>query len=410
MRFLLCCLLLVTTGLSAQKNYEFRNGHWYNGKDFTPGTWYSVNGKLSKKAPSKIDSVIDLSNRFVVPPMGDAFSSTITANNTPDMSLKSYHSEGVFYVQILGNTLEQRNAIAAQSNVPGAPDIAFANGEMTCTLGEPFIKYEAAAMEIRNPTIIAQKKDEIKNSRKALGNGYWFIDNKEAVSANWERIKAQKPNVVSIWLLEAETKGGKPGYGLTPDVAKAVVKKAHKSGLKVFAHVANAADVRLAVKIGVDGIANLPGMQWNGAGDTKAFDLTEEDIKLLVKKQTAIIPLLSQAQNNNSNTEALRAYQRATLKKLFAAGANVLVGSDDPVRTIRSEVNYWFSLGEIPTAAALKTICERTPQAIFPKRKIGKIESGYEASFLVLEDNPLGNLLKLRAVAFKVKNGVLLPK
>ncbi|MFN7326070.1 MAG: amidohydrolase family protein [Chitinophagales bacterium] len=410
MRFLLFLLLLVSFNVSAQKNYEFRNGNWYNGKDFTPGTWYSTGGKLTKKAPSKIDSVIDLTNKWVVPPMGDAFGTCLTANPTPDMQLRSYHNEGVFYVQILGNTNLQRTEIAPKGNQPTSPDISFANGEITCTLGEPFFKYEPAAMDIKNPNLIAQKQEEIKNSRKGLGDGYWFIDNTSAVSANWEKIKAQKPGVISIWLLDAEKNGGKPSFGLSPEVAKAIIKKAHKADLKVFAHVANAADLRLAITLGVDGIANLPGMQWDGTGDTKAYDLTENDIKLLVKKQTAIVPLLTKAQNTGTLHSSLRDYHKKTLKRLLDAGANVLVGSDDPIRTIRSEVNYWFALGDIPADAVLKSLCERTPRAIFPNRKIGKIEPKYEASFLVLEDNPLNNLLKIRAVDFKVKNGVLLPK
>jgi imidazolonepropionase-like amidohydrolase len=53
-------------------------------------------------------------------------------------------------------------------------------------------------------------------------------------------------------------------------------------------------------------------------------------------------------------------------------------------------------------------MCENSPRAIFPKRKIGKIEDGYEASFIVLSDNPLDNILKIRAISFKVKNGKVL--
>ncbi len=68
-----------------------------------------------------------------------------------------------------------------------------------------------------------------------LGNGYWFIDSKEALDKNWVRIKEQKPDVLSIYLLDSQNSGGKESKGLSPDVAKAVVKKAHKSGLRVFA-------------------------------------------------------------------------------------------------------------------------------------------------------------------------------
>lgn len=405
---LLFILLLASGSLFAQHNYEFKNGYWYNGKDFTAGTWYTQGGVFSKKAPSKIDSVIDLNNRYVIPPMGDAYCSSVAGNPSAEAQLKSYMNEGVFYLQVLGNTRDQREKVEAKRKPTTNPDVAYANGEITCTLGSPFVKYEAAAMDIRNNVVIASKMAELKKSRKALGDGYWFIDNKAALSANWSKIKAQKPSVISIWLLDAEQSGGKEGFGLSPDMAKAVIKKAHKAKLKVYAHVENASDLRLAVQLGADGIANLPGMLWNGEGDKSIYELTDADIKWLEKKQTVIIPLLSKAQINGTVNENLKTFQAQTLTRLLNSQANVAIGSDDTQRTTRTEFNYWFGFNQLNSEAALKVLCERTPRAIFPERKIGRIDAGYEASFLVLDDNPIGNLLKTRIISLKVKNGILL--
>jgi imidazolonepropionase-like amidohydrolase len=228
------------------------------------------------------------------------------------------------------------------------------------------------------------------------------------VNTNWERIKAQKPGVIVIELLDAEKMGGKEGKGLSPEVAKAVVKKAHKADLQVFAKVENVSDIRLAVKLGIDGIAGLPGYDWNGQGSTAAFDLTEADLKLLAKKKTIIIPVFTHAQQMGLPKPEVHSFQAGLLRRMLASGVRVVVGSDDPQRTIRTEVTYWFNFGDLNPSVALRTFCETTPQAIFPDRKIGRIDNGYEASFLVLEDNPLNNLLKMRAIRFKVKNGVLL--
>jgi hypothetical protein len=407
MRIILLILITAQT-LFAQKNYEFKNGNWYNGSDFTPATWYSVGGKLSKKAPSKIDSVIDLDYHWVIPPLGDAFSSCLTEHPSPEMNLKAYLNEGVFYIQTLGNTKEGRQKVEAKRLLNPSPDIAYANGELTCTLGEPFMRYEPAASGIVNLNEIKKRTAEIEKMRKGLGDGYWLLDTKEAVSANWDKIKAQQPGVICISLLDAEKSGGKPGKGLTAEVAKAVVKKAHKSDWKVFARIENVSDIRLAVALGVDGIAGLPGYNWNGEGSTAAYDLNEADLKLLAKKGTIIIPLYSRAQSTSLPKPQVLTYQGAQLRKLMAAGVKVAIGSDDMQRTIRSEVTYWFNLGDLNAPAALKALCETTPRAIFPERKIGRIENGFEASFLVLESNPLENFLKMRAIRFKVKNGVLL--
>ena len=83
---------------------------------------------------------------------------------------------------------------------------------------------------------------------------------------------------------------------------------------------------------------------------------------------------------------------------------------DDPQRTIRSELNYWFQFGNLEYAQIINVLCVNTPQAIFPGRQIGRFDEGFEASFLVLLDNPLDNLLKLRAINMMVKQGKLLSK
>lgn len=402
--WLICQTLLAQT---AGKNYEFRNGQWYDGKGFATATWYTSNGLLSKKAPVKIDSVIDLEGRWVVPPFGDAHSSSISENPSAANTLGQYMGEGTFYLQILGNTQEGRSATTPLLNKPTAPDAIFANGAITCSLGSPFLEYEGPANKIKNPAQWGERYAELKTSQKMLGNGYWFIDNKAALSANWDKIKAQNPGVISIYLLDVQNNGGKEGKGLSAETAKLVIKKAHGAGLRVYAHVETADDLRQGLKLGVDGFANLPGHNWDGTGDTQKFELNDADLKALAKKKTPLVLLISHAQGA-ANRVTIQEFHKKTLKKLLDANVNVVMGSDDPQRTLRMELNYWFGLGQLDDARMLKILCEQTPRAIFPKRKIGKIEEGFEASFLVLSDNPLSNVLKTRVQAFKVKNGVLL--
>lgn len=403
----LCLIVTCSLALAQSPVYEFKNGNWYDGAGFVPGSWYSVGGKLTKKAPAKVDSVIDLANRWVVPPLADAFCSSVADNPSGKNQLKFYQDEGVFYLQILGNTQEGRKAVENLVGKPEYPDAVFANGGFTCTLGYPFLKYEGPAQGIRNPQEMTEKYGKIKEGRKMEGDGYWFVDNKAAADKIWDKVKVQKPGVISIYLLDAEKSGGKETKGLSPDAAKAVVKKAHKSGLRVYAHVETAADVSLGLKIGVDGFANLPGHNWDGSGDGKKYEIGDADLKKLAKKKTPVVPLFSHAQTQNPRPGALE-YQSKMMKRLLDNGVNVVIGSDDVQRTIRGELNYWFQAGDLDYARTLRILCTNTPQAIFPNRKIGRIDEGYEASFLVLNDNPLNNILKLRAIAFKVKNGVLL--
>ena len=149
---LLLALSMLAGSLGAQKNLEFKNGLWFNGKDFVAGNWYVNNGVFSKKAPSKIDSIIDLENRWVIPAMADAFSASVADNPSAANTIKMYMDEGIFYLQILGNTQAARNDLKNNLNTPVSPDAAFANGAITCTMGYPFCNTKP------RPTTCATKK------------------------------------------------------------------------------------------------------------------------------------------------------------------------------------------------------------------------------------------------------------
>ncbi|MBK9337800.1 MAG: amidohydrolase family protein [Lewinellaceae bacterium] len=403
-------LILCFATLFAQNNtpvHQFDNGNWFDGTKFEPATWYSVDGKLTQKIPARIDAVVDLAGRWVVPPLGDAFCSSLSENLSAIQQLQAYSKEGVFYLQVLSNTREGRKRAESPARQKETPDVTFANGGFTCTLGYPFLLQEAPAQGIRNPAEWAEKYSTIREGRSMLGDAYWFVDNRKAADGIWKKALAQSPDIISIYLLDAQNNGGKETKGLTAAAAKAIIKKAHRSGLRVFAHVETAEDVRLGLKIGVDGFANLPGHNWDGTGDGIKYDLTDDDLKALAKKKTPVIPLLSRMQTQTTRPNIQQIHAKL-LKRLLDNGVQVIVGSDDPQRTIRAEINYWFQFDGLDNAQAIKIFCINTPQAIFPKRKIGRFEEGYEATFLVLNDNPLQNLLKLRNIAFAVKEGNML--
>jgi hypothetical protein len=49
-----------------------------------------------------------------------------------------------------------------------------------------------------------------------------------------------------------------------------------------------------------------------------------------------------------------------------------------------------------------------TPRAIFPGRKIGALQDGYEASFLGLGGDPLADFAATRDIRLRFKQGVLI--
>jgi imidazolonepropionase-like amidohydrolase len=63
------------------------------------------------------------------------------------------------------------------------------------------------------------------------------------------------------------------------------------------------------------------------------------------------------------------------------------------------------ALGVFDNLSLLKIWCEVTPRTIFPHRKIGRLQEGYEASFLVLDGNPLENFAHVQAIRRRFKQG-----
>jgi len=56
----------------------------------------------------------------------------------------------------------------------------------------------------------------------------------------------------------------------------------------------------------------------------------------------------------------------------------------------------------------LEMWCDTTAQTIFPKRKIGKLQEGYEANFLALEGDPLKDFSNVTRIKVRVKQGRVL--
>lgn len=119
------------------------------------------------------------------------------------------------------------------------------------------------------------------------------------------------------------------------------------------AHVDTATDYRIALRAGVDEMAHLPGYYIGLDDDPRKYELTERDARETAKRGTWVLQ----------------------------------------------------GLGVFTNLEMLKIWCEATPQAIFPHRRIGRFREGYEASFLVLNGNPLEDFSKVKSIHPRFKQG-----
>jgi imidazolonepropionase-like amidohydrolase len=407
---------------ATQKSYEFSNGNWFDGKSFNRQTFYSVNGVLTRRKPKHIDETVDLENKFVIPPFADAHTHNLDGTFNLERVVQAYLAEGTFYVQVLANHATGAQQARPLLNKPSTLDVVYANGMLTSTYGHPFMVYEPLAMGIYNPAEAYRKVPEVKKSRLAENNAYWFLDSRADVDAKWERILAAKPDLIKIGLLDAENygkyvqTGDTLTKGLSPEVAEYVVQKAHQAGLRVYAHIETANDFRLGLKIGVDGFAHAP-YYGKTEGPIKD-DLSVEDIKLAAKKRTIVIPTaqIGRAAATDYDAEGKPTFveerfrriverQKRLFNLMWQSGVTLALGSDYYGRTLGEELWYLHDNRICDNLTLLRIATEITPQTIFPDRKIGRLRQGYEASFLVINGNPLEDFNRIKNIERRFKQG-----
>ena len=104
--------------------------------------------------------------------------------------------------------------------------------------------------------------------------------------------------------------------------------------------------------------------------------------------------------------ELVRRRQASNLRLLKDAGVQIVVGSDNVDDVGAAEFDYLASLDVFTNVELVRLWSETTPQAIFPKRRIGRIAPRYEASFIVLSRNPLDDLAATDEIVRRFKHGV----
>jgi imidazolonepropionase-like amidohydrolase len=87
------------------------------------------------------------------------------------------------------------------------------------------------------------------------------------------------------------------------------------------------------------------------------------------------------------------------------AGVTIAIGSDNFGATSRSEALYLSDLGIFSNSELLRIWSQITPRLIFPKRMIGELADGYEASLLVLDADPLADFENTGRIRLRMMQG-----
>ena len=252
------------------------------------------------------------------------------------------------------------------------------------------------------------------------GEAVFIVESEAEVDAAWPRLLAGAPDFVKIFLLYSEVHEERKdderylyARGLDPALAAPIVRRAHAAGLEVSAHIYSRADFRTAVDAGVDIIAHFPGVGFDSTLGDDHFLLTREDAAAAAAAGVSVVTTLSEMVGAPgpiaaSDRELVDRIVVPNLDLLVSAEVPILVGSDRVRMTADVEVDALRALGLFDDATLLHMWCVETPRSIFPEREIGRLADGYEASFLVLQGDPLEDLANAQRIALRVKQGELL--
>lgn len=388
-------------GAPPAERTAYVNASLFDGERFQPGVIVVEGNRIVDADAATATERIDLGGGYVVPPFCEAHNHNLGDADRNRETIAQYLREGIFYVGILSNLPALTDPVRHTYNVPDSVDVVFANGPLTATGGHP----------IRIREMFLDRGFYPGFTRETLpGQGYFVIDNDADLDRLWPAILELQPDVIKIMLLSSEEfsrRRDDPAFfgskGLDPALVPRIVERAHASGLRVVAHIETAHDFHVAVTSGVDVIAHVGGL-------SQVTRIDPADAALAAERSVQVMTTASLLERRRERLSpeqyaTLLDAQRENLLLLRDAGVTLAVGSDEPRATSTLEFEYLRGLSLFSNAELLRMWSANCSTTLFPERRLGRLLPGYEASFLVLGEDPLVNLDAVRGIMLRVKEG-----
>lgn len=376
---------------------------WKDGS-FVPADIATAGGIIVNSESLVAPRRVSLDGQYIVPAYGNAHAHL----TSPRKSSSDYFlSNGVFYV-LNPNTIIMDAEAKAFFARRDTFDVAVAQGGITSPGGHPEALYVDVLTQFAYPG---------KTRDYFFGNAFHYGRNPEEIAQSLDTLAAQGADYVKAYLLyseEFEQRSKDPKYrgyfGLDPKNVKTLVKLASERNLRVGFHVETIADLLAATKAGAHSVMHMPGHSSYapplGAGNLR-IELTDREAEQVARSGIHLVAtyaLLGGSKVSEEIRKSVRDTQAANIRKLGKYGAQFLIGTDTRGE-IFGEVEWLDALAAMPRTDLLHTLFA-TGREIFPHRKVGCLDLGCEADFLVLERNPIDQITALREISRRIKAGI----
>ncbi len=253
-----------------------------------------------------------------------------------------------------------------------------------------------------------------------------------------QQLALLKPDFVKIWVDDF----GGTVTKMPPAIYEAVIKEAHRRGLRVAAHVFYLEDARRLVNAGIDVLAHsirdkeVDDDLINAIKQKGVFyitTLTLDDYNFVYADEPEWIndsffkaslepgvwerltsnAYKQQAQKDTTLQKKMAAFKMAmrNLKKLADAGVVIVLGTDSGAQPVRTqgfsehlELQLMTEAGLTPMQAII-CATNNAAKMLHIDKQCGTLQKGKKADFIVLNGNPLNDIKQTRNIFSVWKNG-----
>ena len=362
--------------------------------------------------------VVDLGGRFVVPGLIDAHQHLATPPDRPKAEawLRQMVYGGVTAIRDMADDLRQ------------VADLARA-----CLVGEipgPDIRYAAL---MAGPGFFDDPRTWQVSQGETPGRVPWM----QAITDDTDLV------VATAVARGTHASAIKVYADLSADLVAAIVAEAHRQGVPVWAHLSVFPAMPLdVVRAGVDVVSHVSLLPWQTRADADATyrtkgsldpaDVDPDDPRIaevlaaMVERGTILDATGSMWESHEvldgaDEATAARAAANATLsaelvRRAHAAGVPICPGSDNealpdaPFPTVHEELYFLHERCGLSAAEVLRSATQVAARSAGAEERMGTLEAGKLASFVVLDEDPLVDLRNLATVSCTVKRGRRYPR